>query len=51
MVGLLELVMGMDELLVEHVQVAALLPLCRRSLSRITPTAICRGAAVAMEKA
>jgi hypothetical protein len=49
MVGLLELEIGMGELLAEHAQVAALLPLCRRSLSRLTP-ALCRGATVAIEK-
>jgi hypothetical protein len=49
MVGLLEIEKALDEILVEHVQVVALLPMCRRSLSRLSPTPCC-GAAVAMEE-
>jgi hypothetical protein len=49
MVRVLELEKALDEILVEHVQVVALLPMCRRSLSRLSPTPCC-GAAVAMEE-
>jgi hypothetical protein len=53
MVGLLELEMGLGELLIEHVQAATLLPLWVQALAKPPHPhgrTLCRCAAVAMEE-